>query len=129
MVAAIGGFQTRKDSFVTIGGVMTLLIAIATVVSYRQYKGFATFASTHSLELHDDMIVLRSGEVETRIPYQSVRQMRVARSLQTPTQITLRLEDGSKTMLDGYSDMRRLVEGIAQHLDPERVEVGWWYRV
>ena len=123
------GFRRGADDPLTVAVVAATMVTIAIFVARSQYKQFAAFSAHHSMELKQDALLLRTGDVQTRIPYQSIARVTVIGSLRSPRVVTLKLADGSKETLHGYGDMPRLVDHLLQKSPAARLRVNRWVHV
>ena len=104
-------FHSEAEDLLTSALVLATAVTIAIFVARSQYKQFATFASHHPAELKAEALLLRTGDIETRIPYHSITQVIAMGSLRSPRVVILKLADGRKETLYGYAELHQLLEG------------------
>lgn len=104
--------------FVVVGAI---LIGIVVVMGLRQYREYAKFAQSHSLTLGDDFMLFRDGEVETRVPYGSITNVTVPRSVLDGSMVTLKCRDQPSIRLYGYAEFPRLVELLLRRVSSDIV--------
>lgn len=107
----------------------TGVVKIAVVVAVRQYRRYSAYAERHSLELRQDALILRDGEVETCIPFSAVSSVIVMGSMGAPRSVSLGLVDGTRQLLDGYADLARVVDFIVLRVEVTKVKAKRWVHV
>ena len=122
-------FRSASGGIGTAVAMCAVVVAIAVVVAVRQYRRYSAYAKRHSLELRHDALILRDGEVETRIPFSTVASMIVMGTISAPRSILLGLSDGTRQPLHGYADLARVVDFIAVRIDGAKVKVKRWVHV
>jgi hypothetical protein len=108
-VVGIQVYTSPKDPMVSIA-VAAMAIGISLFVVIRQYREFAKFAAKHSLTLGDDALLFRDGGVELRVPYSSVMQVTVPRTLRDGSAVFMQCRDQPRMQLYGYGGFPRLIE-------------------
>jgi hypothetical protein len=108
-VVAFQLYRSPKDVVVSI--VMAgVIVGISVVVAIRHYKGFSKFAALHSLTVSDNFMLLRDGDIETRIPYSCIEQLTLTGTTNQATAVTLKCRGVPDQMLYGYEHFPRVTE-------------------
>ena len=100
---------------------IAMIAVIGAVVYGRQYKRATRFAANHELVLTKDAIVLRDGETERRVPYESIEKMKIRHPPVGKANFTLEIRGVGSESYYGYEEIDRLIADLARQLPRDRV--------
>ena len=99
-----------------------IIVGIAIVISYKEYKSLTQTARVHSLIIDDEAMLCRDGDIERRVPYDSIEKIILRGMFNRVGTVSLKLRDLPEEEYYGYDEFPQLIRLLLKNAAHAKVQ-------